>query len=334
MTITAADLLHFKSETTIAGSTNGGLPSEEQAYTGVKNNVWDNVSTDLKLTGGTRYAKLHGLVRDTGADPLENVKGWLHGPTPGDDYVFAFKGTKTDTEADFDMTTIYAAAALTNDIAIGATSCTVTCEAAATTLGFHASGKIVVSDQEYPGAAAGTYTEIQLSSTTPLISSLEVTLYFESAATVAYSALDSVVGMVMEYGDTEASVGTATVTSASGTVDEALSPPTCNNKGTRDEILTVSFTAPTTFAVTGSRSGALGSGTVGTIFTATNPLNSATLITIPATFFSTTGWLALDTVTIPTIGNNFAYWEARVIPAACDSLNGDKVIFAYTGESG
>lgn len=334
MTITAPDLLHFKSETTAAGTTNGGLPSENQAVTGVKNNVWENVSADLRLSGGTQYAKLVGMVRDTGADPLDNIKGWLHGPTPGDDYVFAFKGTKTDTEADFDMTTIYAAGALTNDISIGATSCTITCEAVATTLGFHASGKIVISDQAYPGAATGTSAEVQLSATTPTINGLEVTVYFAAAIDSAFIAAVSVVGMVLEYGSAVATTGTIVVTSASGTVDETGASIICNNKGTRDEILTVSLTSATTFSVTGSRSGALGSGTVGTIFTATNPLNSATLITLPADFFSATGWLALDTVVIPTIGNNFSYWEARVIPALCDTLNGNEVIFAYTGESG
>ena len=333
MTITAPDLQHFKSETVTDGPTNGGLPSENRAYSGQKNNVWDNVDEDFRAAGGTQYRKMFGLVRDTGSAALSAIKAWIHGPTPGNDYVYAFKGTKTDTEANFSQTIIYAAGNLTNDISIGAESCTITCEAAATTLGFHANGKIILSNQEDPSASGDSET-ITLSSTTPTISGLEVTVYFNSPCTKAFLALNTVVGSVMEYGETEAGTGTIVVTSASGTVDESGAPPVCYNKGTRDETLTVSFTAPTTFAVTGSRSGSLGSGNVTTEFTATNPLNSANLITLPVGFFSATGWLALDTVVIPTVSNGFAYWEARVVPPLCGTLNGDEVIFAYTGESG
>lgn len=333
MAITQTDLKHFLSETVTDGPTNGGLMSEVEAVDAVKNNVWDNVPTDDRTAGITQYKKLFGSPRNTGSEELIAVKGWLHGPTPGDDYVYLFAGTKTDTEADFDQSIIYSAADLNTDITAGDTSCVVTCEIAATTLGFHASGKIRLSNQLYPGAA-GDSEDIVLTSTTPLVNGLDVTLYFSTPAVNSYVAINTVVGSVMPVGDIEATTGTIVVTSTSGTVDEPVYPPVCYNKGTRDEILTVTFSTTTAFSVSGSRSGALGSGTVSTDFTATHPTNSATLIFIPTGFFSVTGFVALDTVVIPTIGNNFAYWESRVVPALSDSLNGDEVIFAYTGESG
>lgn len=333
MTITAVDLLHFTSETVTDGATNGGLPSENQAQSGERNNIWPNVSADDRVSGVTQYRKLFGMVRDTSEDVLSSVKAWLHAPTEGEDYVYMFAGTKTDTEADFDNSTKYAAANLNGDITIGDTSCIVVCESAVTTAGFHADGKVVISNQTYPGTSGDSVT-VTLSSTPPLVNGLLVTLYFSEAIDISFNAVNTSVGAVMEPGDLAAEIGTPVVTSTSGIVDEIGYPPVCNNKGTRDEILTVSFATTTTFTVSGSRSGSLGSGDVSTDFIATNPLNSATLITIPAGFFSASGWVALDTVTIPTVGSNFAYWEARVVPAGCGALRGNEVVSAYAGESG
>ena len=333
MAITQPDLKHFLSEVVATGATNGGMMSENQAVDAQKNNVWPNVSAAMRETGGTMYRKIFGSPRNVGSEALSAIKVWLHGPTAGDDYVYMFAGTKTDTEADFSQTVKYAAADLAADITTGDTACTITCEDAVTTLGFHASGKVAISDQLYPGAR-GASLVVTLSSTPPLVSGLTVTLYFETAITAGFLASNTVVGAVMEPSDIEATTGTIVVTSASGTVDESVYPPVCYNKGTRDETLTASFSTTTNFTVSGSRSGALGSGTVDTDFVATHPTNSATLITIPAGFFSATGFVALDTVVIPTIGCNFAYWEARVIPALADSLNGNQAISAYTGESG
>ena len=332
MTITAVDLQHFLSETTTSGPTNGGLPSENQAVSGQKNNTFSNVSADDRETGIIDRVKIFGMVRSTGNEELSSIKGWLHGPTPGDDYVYAFKGTKTDTEADLDETTIYAAGTLAADIAVDDTAITVTMEATKTTEGFHADGKIAVSNKSTP-SGTGTTVIVPLSSTPPLVSGLTVTLYLEEPMTEAFSSANTIVASVMEMSPIQAKTGTIVVTSASGSVDESSYPPVGNNKGTRDEELTVSFSTTTNFTVSGTRSGALGSGTVSTDFVATNPINGATLLTIPAGFFSSTGFIALDTVTIPTIGANFAYWETRVVPEDCDTLAGDQAIFAYTGES-
>ena len=234
---------------------------------------------------------------------------------------------------DFSQTTKYASGNLKADLASGQSSCVVVCENAATTLGFHANGIVRLSEQDSPDDT-GTYEEITLNGTTPLVNGLEVTLYFDGTNVNAFTAADTKISAVMEIGDIEAATGTIVVTSASGTVDESGFPPVCYNKGTRDETLTVTFSTTTAFSVTGSRSGALGSGTISTDFVAVNPINGSTLITLPTGFFSGSGWVALNTVVIPTIGCNFAYWEARIIPADCDSLNGNEAIVAYTGESG
>lgn len=334
MAITQPDLKHFLSEVVGTGATNGGRMAEVEAVTGVKNNVWPNVSADQRASGVTMYRKIFAAVRNVGSESLVSAKGWIHGPTPGADYVYAFVGTKTDTEADFNQTTKYAAASLKTGIAIGATSCVVTCENAVTTLGFRASGKVRISNQTTPSDISGDFEDMVLTATPPLISGLDVTLYFATGTVKAYLAVNTVVGSVMTIGTIQATTGTIVVTSAGGTVNAGGFAPVCYNKGTRDETLTVTFSTTTAFSVSGSRSGSLGSGTVSTDFTANNPINSSTLIYIPAGFFSATGFVALNTVSIPTIGCNFSYWEARVVPAGSASLNGNEVQFAYTGESG
>lgn len=331
MTIVQGDLKYFKSETVSTDSSNGGLPSEEEAVTGTKNNVWTNVSAADRTSGITTYMKLFGIPRSDSSDDLVDPKIFNHGATPGDDYIILIPGTKTDTQGTLVETTFHSTGALKTDIAAGVTSCTVTVENAAQTAGFHASGKIRISNQTDP-STSGDYETITLNATAPTVSGLDVTVYWDTASTNAYLAANTVVSSVYEPGTSSVSYGSIVVTSTSGTVDDSTFPPILNNTGTMDESITVSFTAATTFTAAGSRSGSHGSGDTSTDFTMTHPTNGKVLCTLSAGFFTGT-YAALDTVVIPTVGNSSPFWLKRVVPALSSNLTGDQNITAYLGES-
>ena len=335
MSIAQADLKYYQPEEVSDLTSNGGGMSDTQIISAVKNNLWPNI-TYAQRTSATDvllYRKVFCKPASDTSDALISPRVWNHSPTPGDDFVYMFAGTKTDTEATFDNTRKYGAATLASDCLTDSTTAVVTVESTDLT-GIFASGDLIrLSAQTIPGGP-GNYEDVTLSSTAPQVSGTTVTLYLNTAVTMDFYADATVVSSCYQPGDTEAAIGTVVVTSASGITneDDSALAPTLNNTGTRDETLTVTFSTATAFSVTGSKSGSLGSGTKDSTFTAYNPTNGKVLITLPAGFFSGT-WSALDTVEIPTISNSFAFWLCRTIPVGSSVFSGDENITAYLGES-
>lgn len=330
MAITEPDLKYFHAEEVSSASTNGGLMSQTEVVSGVKNNLWENASASDRADGRTDWRKVFGSPQSDTDDQLITPKTWNHAPTPGDDYVLMYPGTKTDTQGTVVTTRAYGAGQLKNDVSAGATSIVVTVEHADMVDIFVNGDLFVISDKESPELTGNAEVDKTVTAV-PTAVGLDITLQVD-ALTNSYLAADTVVSSVYEPGTTESAIGTIVITSASGTTDEATYPPVLNNRGTVDESLTFSFSDATNFSVSGSRSGALASGTTTADYTAINPDNTKDLITLPNGFFSGT-YASLDTVVIPTIANNFAFWLNRIIPAGSSTLNGDLNISAYSGES-
>ncbi len=332
MSIAEVDMKFYKSLVVSSDSSNGGGMSYDEAVSGSKNNIWPNVSGQNRLDGIDLYRKIFGAPHSDTDDDFVDPRIWNHSPTDGDDYLYLFAGTKVDTEATINETRKFGCGKLAVDVSMGATSFTVTVENAALTSIFQASDKIRVSNKISPELAGDT-EEIQLNSTTPTINGLDVTVYFDVGTTNAYLAINSFISSLYQVSTTSVSVGTIDITSTSGTIDDSNFPPELNNTGTRDEELTVAFTSPTTFTMTGSVSGSLGSAAnLTSDFIATNPINGKQIIKLPAGFFTGT-YESLDTVVIPTIANNVPFWLKRVVPPASGTLSGNLNISALLGES-
>lgn len=330
MAITEPDLQYFHAEEVSSASTNGGLMSQTEIVSGQKNNLWTNVSSADRTSGREDKRKVFGSPQSDTDDELVDPRIWNHGPTPGDDYVLMYAGTKTDTQATASEARAYGSGILANDISIGVSTLVVTVENAAMTGIFADADKIRLSNQSSP-ELTGDFELVDLSGA-PAVVGLDITLTLATATQTAYLAANTVVSSLYEPGSTASAIGTVVVNSASGTVDEVGFAPTLNNRGTIDEELTFSFSDSTNFTVVGSRSGALASGITTADYTAVNPDNSKNIITLPSGFFGGS-FVALDTVVIPTIANNFAFWLKRVVPAGAGTLNGDLNISAYSGES-
>lgn len=332
MSITQLDLKYFHAlEVSDATTNGGGIDLSNEAITGVKNNVWPNVSASQRESGLVTYRKLFCTPASDTNDPLVDPRAWNHSPTPGDDYVLLFAGTKSDTQATIDESRIYGSSNLKSDVSIGDTSIIVTVENSDLTGIFQAGDKIIISNQSSPDGT-GDFQEIELDSTPPTVSGLDITLYLAASIEINFSSTNTVVSSVYYPGTTECSVGTINVTSSAGSTDESSFSPVLNNAGTTDEILTFTWSTSTEFTVEGSVSGELESGNISLDYTATNPINGYDLITLPAGFFSGT-WAPLDTCTIQVIGNNFAIWLKRVVPAGSGTLSADVNITAFKGES-
>lgn len=331
MTIVLADLQFYKSAEVSTAATNGGLPSEDRATTGVKNNIWTNVSEAQRASGLDTYIKLFAIPRSDNSDDLVDPRLWNHSPTPGDDYVILFTGTKTDTEATLVETTFHVAGNLKTDLSIGDTDITVTVEDPALVTGFHVSGRIVISNKTSPELTTGDSEEITLNATAFTVSGSDVTMHTDVGVVAAYLASNSYVSSMLTPGDSTVSTGTVVITSTSGTVDESTFPIIVNNTGTKDESITVTFTSATTYTVAGSVSGNLGSGSVSATFTGVNPDNAKTCIEFTSGFFTGT-YASLDTVVIPTISNATPLWLKRTVPALSDSLSGNTNLTGFKGE--
>ena len=332
MAITQPDLKFYHSlEVSDAATNGGGIDQSNEVVTGIKNNVWPNVSADDRAAGSDHYRKIHCTPESNTDDQLVDPRAWNHAPTPGDDYIYMFAGTKTDTEATINESRKYGCGQLKTNVLAGVSTITVVVENAALTGIFMASDKIRISNQVLPNSS-GDFQELALTSTPPLVSGLEVTLYLAEPLAADYLASNTVISSMWYPGTTECDIGTVTKTSASGVTNESTVAPILNNAGTTDEILTFTWSTAADYTVVGSLSGALPAGNVSLDYTAVNPHTGKNIITLPAGFFTGT-WAALDEVEIPVIGNNFAFWLRRVVPAGTTTLAADENVSAFLGES-
>lgn len=330
MPITQPDLKFYHAAEVSELATNGGLmDNTNEAVTGEKNNLWPNASADDRTNGLVNWRKVFGSPSNDGNEGIIANKVWNHAPTPGDDYVLIHPGTKTDTQATFSATRVYGCGSLANDVVANDVVSVVTVENVAMTNIFADGDKVRFSNQDSP-ELAGDF-ELVLLTAAPSINGLDITLTHE-ALVGTYLASNTVVASLYQPGDKVSGVGTIVISSASGTVDESGFPPVTNNRGTVDEELTFSFSSGSNFTVAGSRSGPLEAGSVNADYTAINPNNLKNIITLPNGFFTGT-YVGLDTVVIPTIANNFAFWLQKTIPPLSSKLNSDLNITAYTSES-
>ncbi len=329
MTILQADLKMFNAVTVNDTTSNGGLMDDtSEVKTGVKNNVWPNVSIAERAAGLTRYRKLFAVPQSDNDDQLIDPFLWNHKATAGDDYIVLFTGTKSDTQATLVETRKFGTAPLKNDASIGVTALTVTVEDVSLTGIFQANDKIRVSNTTLP--ASGDLI-IELNATTPGISGSDVTVYFDTATVTEFLASNTQVSSLYYPGTSETSNTSPVVTSSSGSVDDTTYPIILNNSGTRDEEITVTFSDATNFSVAGNRSGSFGSGTVSTDFEGLNPDNSKVAVSFTNGFFGGT-FATSDTVVFSTVSNSIPFWEKQVVPVASSSLSGNNNITCFMGE--
>jgi len=161
----------------------------------------------------------------------------------------------------------------------------------------------------------------------------DVTLELTDSVANAYATDNTYVSGCI--GDDDYQVAPAsenwTVTSTGGTYDDTTYPLGLHCDGTEEDSWTITFTSATTFTCSGIKAGSVGTGSVGTDFTPTNPETGQPFFTLQMD-----GWGGVftsgDTVTFQTHPAAFPIIWREIVPVGCPAQKYNLVIFGMYWE--
>ena len=335
MSIQQAELKWYKSATISDTISNGGRMSSIEATTGVKNNIFPDVSQAERTVGITRYRKMFCKVANDDDLSLLNARLFVEKGTPGEDRVVMHVGTQTGTQGDLTGSErLYGVGTLNADISVGAAACVVNTESTDVTF---ADGDLIrISNQDGVDDATGKEEWLRLASPGGVSwNGSQVTLTFDAGVVTAnaFTAATTRVDSVYEVGTIGGTVTGWTETSGSGTYDEATYPVLIDSIGSVEETWTVTFTSATNYGVVGAITGSVGTGSIGGgDFAPDNSDFSKPYFTLQDAGFGGT-WANGNTIVFTTHPAAAPFWLKQVVPAAAASLSANSVRFAVSGES-
>ena len=312
---------------------NGGRMTLSQLVSGVKNNLFPDVSQSERTAGSTKWRKAFVHINSAQDTALLNTRLFLDALTPAGDFVVFHLGTQTDTEDQvggrpYGIGTLYA------PIVGGAVQIQVACEhngQYATLQPFRIGDVLRVSDRPSTGGAGN---EEWVSITGIAYGADFATVDVSPAIANNYATANTLVSSVLELPSVVAAWSGIAVTSMGGSFDSAtVGNLVAHNKGAVEENWTLTFTSATTFTVSGNTVGTLASpGSVSADYAPLNPATGTPYFTIKAI-----GWggsfQTNDTVTFATQPAAIPIWYRRQVPAGTFSLANDFTSLAIHGES-
>ena len=339
MSIVKSELIWRKSEDNTDTSSGGGYMTAIQSVDGVKNNIFPDVSQAERTAGVTgTYRKLHIHVANDADLTLYSPKIFVETITPGDDRVIIFPGTHIDTQATMTETQYYGAGVLKTTVVATDTEVVVTVENAVDDV-FDDGMLFRISDKDSVDAETGNTEFIRLDAASAVSwNGNDATLTFTTATPAGlengYTA-GAKISSVIEGSDIVGAYASLTETTAGdGTYDDTTYPVLLDHIASVYDHWTLSFSSATEFTIAGTKVGAI-TGTWNTSANA-NPGNSD-YSNKPYFILDYRGWTDTwangDTLEFDTTPATLAIWYDRIIPAASDSLSGNKVIVGITGES-
>ncbi len=312
---------------------NGGRMTFSQLVSGVKNNLFPDVSQSERLAGAVKWRKAFIHINSAQDTALLNVRLFLDSLTPAGDFVVFQPGTQTDTE-DQIVGRPYGIGTLYAPVVGGATQIQVACEhnaEYATLQPFRVGDVVRVSDRPSTGGAGN---EEWVSVTGIVYGADFATVDISPALANGYATANTLVSSVLELPSAVASVSGVSVVSAGGSFDFAtVGNLVAHNKGAVKENWTLTFTSATTFMVSGNTVGTLSAvGSVSADYAPLNPATGTPYFTIKAIAWGGT-FQANDTVTFATQPAAIPIWYRRQVPAGTFSLANDYTSLAIHGES-
>lgn len=312
---------------------NGGRMAFSQLVSGVKNNLFPDVSQSERLAGAVKWRKAFIHLNSAQETALLNVRLFLDSLTPAGDFVVFQLGTQTDTEDQiagrpYGIGTLYA------PIVGGSVQIQVACEhnAEYATLQPLRVGDVVrVSDRPSTGGA-GNEEWVTVSGVS--YGTDFATVDVSPALVNSYATLNTLVSSVLERPSAVAGVTGVSLISGGGSFDSATAGNlVAHNKGAVAENWTLTFTSATTFTVSGNTVGTLSSpGSVSADYAPLNPATGTPYFTIKAIAWAGT-FQTNDTVTFATQPAAIPIWYRRQVPAGTFSLANDFTSLAIHGES-
>lgn len=312
---------------------NGGRMTFSQLVSGVKNNLFPDVSQSERQAGAVKWRKAFIHVNSAQDTALLNVRLFLDSLTPAGDFVVFQPGTQTDTEDQiagrpYGIGTLYA------PVVGGAVQIQVACEHNAdyATLQPLRVGDVVrVSDRPSTGGAGNEeWVTVSGVSYGTDFATVDVT----PALVNSYATSNTLVSSVLERPSAVAGVTGVSLISGGGSFDSATAGNlVAHNKGAVEENWTLTFTSATTFTVSGNTVGTLASpGSVSADYAPLNPATGTPYFTIKAIAWAGT-FQTNDTVTFATQPAAIPIWYRRQVPAGTFSLANDFTSLAIHGES-
>ena len=335
MSVLRAELKMYKPATIDATGSNGGLMTAVEVSSGVANNMFPNVPQAERLAGSTLYRKFFYKIGNDDDITLNNGKLYLNINTPGDDRITFFQGTVNDIQSAVsgdginDSKTHYGCGQLNADVVATDTQITVLVEDNTDDTIFRNGDKIRISDMGgIDGAGNEEYHEI---SNVGFVANV-ATIDLVGSLANGFTAANTKVHSILEYGDVETTHDTFNVTSASGTYDDTTYPPILDFIGTVEDQWTLTFTSGTAYDIVGANSGAVGSGNISGGAAPINSDFSKPYWTLDSAGFGGT-WLAAETITFNTHPAVIPFWLKRRIPAGAASISGNNFRIVIEGES-
>lgn len=312
---------------------NGGRMRFTQSVSGVKNNLFPDVSQAERTAGATKWRKAFIHINNAADLALQNVRLFLDSATPGGDFVTFHAGTQSDTQ---DTVTArgYGVGILAAPITAGATQIQVAGENPtqyATLQPFRVGDVIRIADRAID-ALTGNEEFATISAIT--YGAESATIDLTTAVANSYAIDGTLISSVLEIASIAASVGTVTVTSTAGTLDSATAGNlAAHNPGAVADTWTLTFTDASNYALSGTATGAVsGSGSINADYSPLNPATGTPYFTLKSTAWGGT-FAAGNTVGFATTPAAAPIWYRRQVPAGTASLANDYASLAIYGES-
>lgn len=330
MPIQPNELRLYKSQTVSDSTANGGRMSNIESPSGVKNNIFPDVSLTERQAGLLRYRKMFWKVANDDDLVLFNGRMFVHLNTPGDDNVTIFPGTQRDTQADITgLERLYGGGPLNANVSTGALSMVVATEGVA--LNYIQSGDMIrITDKTSSG---GSGNEEFVEATGVSWAGDLATITIAAPGLANNYAAGARVSSVLEVGDVKTLISSPTVTSAAGTLNVVANPILGDNLATVSQDWTLTFTSSTAYTIVGDTVGNVGSGNVTAGAAPGNAqFSGKPFFTLPGAAFGGT-FAPGDTITFTTNPAAVPVWYRQGVPAGAVAISGDRVIVGLGGES-
>lgn len=314
-------------------SQNGGRMSSSQLISGVKNNLFPDVSQSERANGSVKWRKAFIHLHSAQDTALLNAKVFLDAFTPAGDFVTLHPGTQNDTE---DQVTArsYGIGTLKEAVASGATILYVEGEHPgeyASLQPFRVGDLVRIADRPST-SGSGNEEWHMLSNVTYNSGAIELELAAPLAN--AYAIANTLICSVITLPSVSGSWSNFTVMSASGNFDTAtVSNFMAHNKGAIEQDWTLTFSGPNGFSVSGNLIGPLPApGSINADYAPISPATGTPYFTLRAAGWSG-GFSVNDTITFRTSPAAIPLWYRRRVPPGTYSLANDFASVALHGES-
>ena len=318
----STDLVLMKSVTISDADANGGRQSYTQVTSNVLNNMFANVSQTDRTAGVTKYRKFFFRNKNAADETATNSRVWIASRSTGEDYFRIKAGTDTDTQAEADDYTEWLGSGyLDGALATDATTFDAIFD---NNDGVYDGSMIRVTDS----SGGEEFLTVKSSGGVSWLGNTATIVTTTGARSTYPSGQNSVVSGVVDLGSLIAATSAWAETTATGTYDEATYPVEVNNPGPVSDTWTLTFTAATTFTVSGTNTGSVGSGSTASNF---SPINANAGGGVYYFLIRSAGWGGTwaigETVTFTTTHSSAGWWSKEVVPASTAAKSSNSVGF-------